>query len=142
MSDVKRPMVGLSLLVVRGGEILLARRKGSHGAGEYGTPGGHMEHGETPEEGILRELAEECGTGLLVSDPVFLCVSNMRAYMPKHYIDLGFVSHVVRGEAVDMEPHKSEGWEWHPLSRLPDGLTSWVDNLVIAYQTGQNFFSD
>lgn len=135
-------MVGLSLLVVRGGEILLSKRKGSHGAGEYGTPGGHMEHGETPEEGILRELAEECGTDIKVSDPRFMCVSNMRAYMPQHYIDLGYVAHVVGGHPVDMEPDKSEGWEWHPLSRLPDGRTAWVDNLVIAYQTGQKSFGD
>lgn len=132
--------VGLSLLVVRGDQVLLGRRKASHGAGEYGTPGGHMEHGESPEEGLYRELSEECGAQFKVSPPVFLCVTNIRNYLPKHYIDIAMVSHWVGGEPENMEPHKLERWEWHPLGSLPDNRFGAVDNMVIAHQTGQRYF--
>lgn len=136
-----RPRVGVSLMVVHCGSILLARRKGSHGAGEYGMPGGHVEHGELFFEAALRELAEECGTGIAVSDPRFLCVTNLLDYLPKHYVDIGMVAHFEGGAPQQMEPDKSGPWEWHPLDRLPDGRFAVVDNLVIAYHTGQPYFA-
>lgn len=135
-----RPLVGLSLLVVRNDHILLGKRRSAHGAGQYGTPGGHMEHGETVAAGIHRELTEECGSSFTVSPPVPLCVINLREYLPKHYVEISMISHWVSGEPENMEPRKLAGWEWHPLSRLPDGRFGSVDSMVIAYQTGQVFF--
>jgi len=136
------PLVGLSLLVVKNDHILLGRRRGSHGSGQYGTPGGHMEHGETPTEGVLRELEEECGGQFKVSPPTHLCLSNILDYLPKHYVDIAMVAHWVSGDPLNMEPHKLDGWEWHPLDRLPDGRFASIDNLVIAYKTGQRYFED
>lgn len=132
----ERPKVGLSLLVLKphgtSYKALLSARKGSHGADEYGTPGGHMEHGETFEEGALRELAEECGDDFLVTQPQFLCVSNVLDYLPKHYVDIGMVAHWVSGEPVQMEPEKAGPWGWYPLDDLPSPLFAVVDSLVEA----------
>src|ERR1700730_4311020 len=58
------PMVGVGGVVIDGGRSLLIRR-GSHPLkGEWSIPGGLLEVGETLEEGVARELAEE--TGLVV----------------------------------------------------------------------------
>ena len=36
--------VGVSVILIRNdNEILIGKRKGSHGAGEYSVPGGHLE---------------------------------------------------------------------------------------------------
>ena len=35
-----RPKVGLGVMVMKDGKVLLGKRKGSHGAGEYVWPGG------------------------------------------------------------------------------------------------------
>lgn len=137
-----QPMVGISLLVVRGDSILLSKRKGSHGSGQYGTPGGHLENGESFEEGALRELAEECGTDLTVATPRFLCVTNLRDYLPKHYADIGMVAHWLSGEPQTMEPDKSEGWGWYSLYNLPDGLFGAVKNIVSAFTSAQVYFPD
>lgn len=75
-----RPRVGISVLVVRPwgprsyGKLLLGKRKGSHGAGEYATPGGHLEHLESFQTCAAREVLEE--TGLEIGPLRFLRVLN------------------------------------------------------------------
>jgi 8-oxo-dGTP diphosphatase len=47
-------------VLVRKGRILVARRKRAGGApGKWEFPGGTVEPGETPEQGLVRELREE-----------------------------------------------------------------------------------
>lgn len=56
MAEQTRPEVGVGLLIVKDDLILLGKRLASHGTGSYGGPGGHLEHGESIEDCILREL--------------------------------------------------------------------------------------
>ncbi len=44
------PQVGVGVLILRDGKVLLGRRKGSHGAGCWSAPGGHLEFGEAVED--------------------------------------------------------------------------------------------
>lgn len=143
--SAERPKTGISLLVIREIEgkpnLLLGQRKGSHGAGEFATPGGHLEHGESFEWGALNELTEECGDEIGVTHPRFLCVTNLREYLPKHYTDIGMLSFWIDGEPWLMEPEKCLGWDWYPVDSLPTPLFASVENLVIAYRTGQPYFA-
>lgn len=139
-----RPQVGISLLVVREFDdrpyVLLGQRKGSHGEGEWGTPGGHLEHGETFEQGALGELMEECGDEIQVTRPRLLRVTNMLDYMPKHYVDIGMLSFWKSGDPKLMEPEKCSGWTWHPADGLPSPLFAVVWSLTTAYLTGEHNF--
>lgn len=139
------PMVGISLLIVDEFDpdrprVLLGKRKDSHGEGLYGTPGGHQENGESYEEAAWRELVEECGSSIMITRPRFLCVTNLTSYLPKHYTDIGMIARIQGGMPANTEPDKCEGWEWHPLDKLPTPRFGAVDNLVIAYETGQTYF--
>lgn len=49
------------LFVVRGGEILLIRKRRGLGAGKINAPGGRLEPGETPYAAAIRETQEEVG---------------------------------------------------------------------------------
>lgn len=139
--DAPRPTVGIGLLLVRDGKVLLGKRKSSHGTGEYGGPGGHLENGESFEECILRELAEEAGPNVKVTDLRFLCLTNLTKYAPRHYVDIGMTAEWVSGEPVTMEPHKLESWAWYDIDALPEPLFGVEPNYITAFKTGQAYFA-
>lgn len=146
MTENNRPQVGVSLLVVdeteHGIYVLLGKRLGSLGKGQWRTPGGHQENGESYEETALRELREECGSGLEAGRPRFLCVTNLMTYLPKHYTDIGMIIRYRSGSPELMEPEKCDGWQWFRIDSLPVPRFATVDSLVIAYHTGQVYFPD
>lgn len=69
---------GASVLLFRGDAVLLVRR-GSAGAaaGLWSAPGGHRELGETTEQAVRRELAEE--TGLVAGALIEVCMHKVAA---------------------------------------------------------------
>lgn len=52
-----------AIILNKNGEILFLRRseKDDFLPGELDVPGGGLDYGETPEEGLKREIMEECG---------------------------------------------------------------------------------
>jgi 8-oxo-dGTP diphosphatase len=99
--------------------FLIGKRLGSHGAGTYALPGGHLEFGESPEECAAREILEE--TGLEVKNVRFLTATNdILKKDKKHYITMFVVCERAseKDEALVMEPDKCEGWEWSTWEEL------------------------
>jgi len=131
--------VGVGLLILKDGKVLTGKRKGSFGAGEYGLVGGHVEYGETLEQAILRELAEECG--VQVKNLRMLCVSDLMTYRPRHYVDVGFVADWAGGEPQVLEPDKREAWHWIDIDALPGHLFGTFSEYVEAYKTGKRYFT-
>lgn len=63
------PRVGVStILQNRHGQVLLGKRQGSHGAGTWQFPGGHLEYSEEIVSCAAREALEETGLVLRVSN--------------------------------------------------------------------------
>lgn len=125
-------------MVLKNGHLLLGRRKGSHGTGEYAYPGGHLEHLESFEACAKREVKEE--TGLEIGPIRFLRVLNTTEYAPKHYIDLAFVADWVSGEPQVLEPEKIDGWAWYPLDALPAPLFGTIPTALEALKSGRIFW--
>jgi 8-oxo-dGTP diphosphatase len=112
-----RPRVGVAVVVWDDGKVLLGKRKGSHGADHWATPGGHLEFGETVENCACRELLEETGIvahsikrGPYTSDD------------SRHYITLFVIVNQFEGVPKTMEPHKCEAWTWFAPDDLPSPL--------------------
>ena len=130
--------VGVGIMVVHNGQVLLGRRKGSHGAGEYAWPGGHLEFGETLEQCVAREIEEE--TGLVVRPVRPVSLSNVIKY-GRHYIDIQYLVDYVSGTPEVREPDKVEQWAWYPLNDPPEplfefarrGLEGYLANQGISY---------
>lgn len=102
-----RPKVGIGVMVIKNGKVLLGKRKGSHGQGEYAWPAGHMEYMESFEECAKREVMEEAG--IEIGNIKFLRLLNLKTYAPKHYVDIGLMAQWISGEPKIMEPEKCEG---------------------------------
>lgn len=136
MSD--RPLVGVGVLVMKHGKLLLGKRLNAHGAGEYASPGGHLEQLESFEACARREVREE--TGLELCDIRFLRLLNTTQYAPRHYVDVSLVAEWRSGEPQVLEPHKVERWEWFDLDALPTPLFGMLHTSVEALRTGRTFW--
>ncbi len=136
----QKPKVGVGIMIFKDGKILLARRKGSHGAGEYAFPGDHLEYMESFEECAKRELAEE--TGIEIDNIRFLFLANVRKYAPKHYAHIGLIADWKSGEPQVLEPEKSEEWQWYDLDNLPSPMFEICSLSVDSYKTGKNYYDN
>ncbi len=130
--------VGVGCMILKDGKVLLGKRKGSHGAGEYAWTGGHLEFGERIKECVEREVKEE--TGMKVKALKFLCMSNIIKY-DKHYIDIQILTKHLSGKPEVLEPDRIEGWNWYPIKKLPKPMFEMSKRAVIAYKTGKYYFS-
>jgi len=137
-SPESQPRTGIGVMIVKDGKVLLGLRKGSHGAGEYAFPGGHLEHMESFEDCARRETREECG--LEIENIRFQFVANLQQYPPRHYVHIGLVADWKSGDPCAMEPEKCERWEWHDLDLLPDRLFAATSLAITAYRTGRTFY--
>lgn len=132
------PKVGVAVMVLKDGKVLLGKRKGSHGSGEYAFPGGHLEYMESFADCIARELEEECGVRVL--DLRFQFVSNGTMYAPKHYVHIGLIADWEGGEPEVREPDRCDGWGWYDLDALPSPLFTFAAQAIEAYRTGRTYF--
>lgn len=142
MSNEQAAKVGVGLLVIKGTTVLLGKRRGSHGGGEYGGPGGHLEYGETCAQTALRELEEECGGEIKIKNLRMLCVTDILKYPPKHYVDVGFVADWVSGDPQIVEPDKVDSWDWYELDDLPTPLFGADPNYFDSLKSGQIYYQD
>jgi 8-oxo-dGTP pyrophosphatase MutT (NUDIX family) len=53
--------VDVLLLYTRGDDLLVGLRQGGYAAGDWDTPSGKLDPGETLEQGVAREAREETG---------------------------------------------------------------------------------
>jgi 8-oxo-dGTP diphosphatase len=112
------PRVGVGVIVQRDGRVLLGLRSGSHGAGTWALPGGHLEFGETVAQCAAREVLEE--TGLVIDDVTpGPYTSDVFAEAGRHYVTLFVVARSRHGEPQVCEPTKCATWQWFAWTALP-----------------------
>lgn len=125
----KYPRVGIGVLILDGNNLLLAKRRGSHGAGMWQSGGGHLEFGEEFEACVKREIAEE--VGITVSNIALHTVTNN--FFPKedkHYVTIFMTCHYTSGNPQVLEPDKCSEWKWFPLDKMPENLFFPYDKIL------------
>lgn len=114
--------VAIAIIVVDNGKVLLMKRKGgSTGVGEWSIPGGGVEYMEDPLDAARRELHEE--TGLLSNSFEMVGYSNDTHHKEKlHYVTFTFFARNVQGVARIAEPRKCSEIGWFSVDALPSPL--------------------
>lgn len=123
-----RPMIGIGVLIQKEGKVLLGERVGSHGAGAWSFPGGHLEFGETPEDCAHRETREEAGIEIMnIRRGPF--TNDFFQAEQKHYVTLFLLAEYASGVVRRMEPQKCRQWGWFAWDALPEPLFLSVQHL-------------
>lgn len=136
----KYPKVGISVMVMKDGLVLLGKRKGSHGSGEYAFTGGHLEYMESFEDCAKRETLEE--SGVKIKNIKFQLLMNLLQFAPKHYVHIGMVAEWESEDPVNLEPESCEGWDWYDINNLPEPMLEIDKTLIESYKTGINYFKE
>lgn len=114
--------VGVGVFILRENNFLLMRRKGSHGAGSWGLPGGSIEYGETLSQASQRECFEELGIEISAHDLRVGPASN-DIFEHKHFVGIFLSAHLTDDQIpIIMEPHKADDLDWFTFDSLPDPL--------------------
>lgn len=117
------------ILARNSGRVLLARRSSRVlQPGTWGTIGGAIDHGEGPEETLIREIQEELGMHLHAAD-LHLCYTFRDAVSQFVYHNYTVL--------VDEEFHPAPNWEvaehaWVEFGQWPDplhfGMQAWLQD--------------
>ena len=134
----EKPKVGLGVMIFKDDKVLMGKRKGSHGEGEYAFPGGHVEHLESFETCARRETLEECR--IEIKNIKFQFLANVTAYAPKHYVHIGLTAEYASGDLKVMEPEKCESWDWYNIESLPEPMFAMCVLAFKALKSGDNYY--
>jgi 8-oxo-dGTP diphosphatase len=128
-------LVAAAALVDVDGRILIAKRPlGKSMAGLWEFPGGKVESGETPEECLIRELAEELGikvTGACLAPFVFTShgYDSFHLLMPLYLCRRwqGFVTALEHEAIAWVKPNQLSEY---PMPAADEPLVAWLRDLL------------
>lgn len=101
--------VATKALLLRDRHALLIRRSHTQSAaGIWEFPGGRLEFGEAPTEGILREIKEE--TGLDATLDRLLYAANFMPTPTRHVVVLTYLAEGAPGDVVLSDEHTAYVW--------------------------------
>ena len=130
------PVTAVGALVVNEeGKLLLVRRAKDPGKGQWGLPGGFVDAGETGEEAVVREVAEE--TSLKVQWTQYLMT------LPNQYdykqiitpvIDIFYMCEVRLTDSIHLADGELDHFEWtHPSPKHLKNFAFKSNRLAVEY---------
>ena len=102
-----------SAFIYEDGKVFVAKRADTKSflPGSWEIPGGHVEFGESVEEALIREVREELGIAITVTDPFFVF-----SYLPnenRHMIEVDCFAYRTNPEQeirLNAEDHSAMAW--------------------------------
>jgi 8-oxo-dGTP diphosphatase len=144
MSGRFRVTPAVYLFLVRGDRLLLARRAGGWGDGNWSVPAGHLEGDESAVDAVAREALEEIGVSL---DPASLrLVHTMHRRDPMNRdnerIDLFFEAEAGVVAPENREPDRCSAIAWFATDDWPDPHLGYVREAWRLSRRGVAFSDD
>ncbi len=112
-------------MVIQGDKVLLVKRSGVRGNGQWALPGGYIQHTETTRAGALRELKEETSVDLLTqpraAEVAFAVEENMNG-LSTRTIGFNYCYAVHPEETLDIVAgDDAQDVQWFPLEDVANG---------------------
>jgi 8-oxo-dGTP diphosphatase len=128
-----QPRIGVNVFVRKNGKILMGRRTGGTGEGQWCLPGGKLEFNERLEDCALREVLEE--SGIQLAKIVFVNLNNdPRGH--EHWLHVNYEGETEH-EPQLIEPERFTAWGWFSLDDLPQPVFFGHRKLIEAYRNGK-----
>jgi mutator protein MutT len=125
--NIQRFPLIVYLILIKNDQILLLRR--AHTKlfdGFWSLPAGKVEHGETPQQALIREAHEELG--ITITNPLLktiITVKSKDTFNPAElWQDVGFFFQAVEYDGVptNAEPHVHDTMAWFDIHALPEPI--------------------
>lgn len=108
-------------LIVREGQVLLAERAIDPWRGYWDVPGGFLEPGEHPADGARREVREETGLEVQLSEPFAILIDRYhQAGQEDFTLNVYYLATPIGGALRPDDDVAS--LHWFPIHALPDRL--------------------
>ena len=103
--------MAVGAVIVEDGRLLLVQRAKDPGAGQWAVPGGQVEPGESLEQAVRREVAEEVGVAVDVGDVAWAGESIGPGHPPDwHYVIVDFWATREWGDAWPADDARAVAW--------------------------------
>ena len=102
------------------GRVLLALRAHDPRAGQWDLPGGYLEEGEHPEEGVRRELREEAGVEVAIDRLIGLYIDETGYATGGHTLNCHYLCHITDGFPTPNDD--VEELRWFAADALPEQI--------------------
>ena len=123
----RRPVVGVSTLIRRDGQVLLVRRANPPLADVWAFPGGRVEFGERLAEAAAREVREETALTVTITgaiDHADIILRDDAGAPERHFVLIVFAGEWVAGEPLAGDDAADALWvpesDLHRFAKTPD----------------------
>ena len=118
---MKAPGVGCGAAILRDGRLLLVKRLRAPEAGCWNLPGGKVDFGESVEDAVRREIAEELGVEIALDGSL----GHVEMIGDgQHWVSPIYAARLVKGEPVNAEPEKHAAVLWADPKAPPSPLAA------------------
>jgi 8-oxo-dGTP diphosphatase len=105
--------VGVGAVIICGCKFLITKRgkKARNERGKWEIPGGGVELRETFEQALKREVKEELGIEVDVTELLGIC-DHIIYDENQHWVSPTYICRIIKGEPKILEPEKCEEIKW------------------------------
>jgi 8-oxo-dGTP diphosphatase len=134
-----RHLIDVHVLLLRGTELLLTKRRGGAFDGRWHLPSGKLDTGEDVLTAAAREAEEEVGVLIDPDDFTHVHTIHVNGSGPEPRLGPFFATTTWIGEPFNREPEKCSDLGWFDLNHLPDDLIEYPAAGIAAYRRGTPF---
>lgn len=110
---MKKPAVGVGVIILKGDSVLLIQRGNPPEKGSWSLPGGKQEFGETVTQAAIREIKEETSLEIESESLTFLGVADLINLPHYHYTLVNLWTDVFKGSPLAGSDAQDIRWVKH-----------------------------